>query len=474
MLSSLERVKKLVSRPPHTYRPTTETFLNLDTQLIGADMALAEKGDSRGRDNQPPSDTRAFDQVENDIVEHVSAAQKRANDSLENHLTGFRQRLIDLDFETHFSNIRAASLGGLADLKQELQLGLDDLHEVRRDLNDHEKAFVSFRGKHRLDRPAKMSSAAGTFWKVAIIIALLIGEFVANGTLLSKGSALGLIGGVLESIIFSVLNVGGALFFGVYLIPLLNHRSFLLKLIGLVSSLAYLAFALSVNLGLAHYREVAGIIQEGAGVEVMQRLYQRPLTLDDFQSWLLFALGFFFSLIAMIDGLTLKDHYPGFSKRDRSLRTVRGRYVDQRRDSIEGLGEVRKQYEDALTEARADLGKQRAEHDSIVAHRLRLIALFDEHQNQLEKAGNVLLRLYRDANVAARTAPAPARFEEKFSLDRIVVSVSREGEWNEAELRARIASAQEEIDKIFVMLGKEFDDALARYRELDLLAPETT
>jgi hypothetical protein len=473
MASSLERFQRLVSRPSHNYRPTTETFLNLDTQLIAADMKLAEKGQSRGEADQPPSDSKVFDQVENDIIEHVSAAQKRAYDSLENHIAGFRQRLIDLDFETQFSNIRAASLGGLSDLKQELQLGLDDLHEVRRDLKDHETSFASFRTKHGIDRPAKAASPRATFFKIAVIIALLLGEFVANGTLLSKGSELGLVGGILESVIFSFLNVGGALFFGVYLIPFINHRSFFAKLVGAISFLAYLAFTFTVNLGLAHYREVAETIPEGAGVEVMRRMSERPFGLDDFQSWLLFALGVFFSLIAMIDGLTLKDSYPGFGKRDQGLRGARERYGDQRRDAIETLGEVRKDYEDALTSARSDLGKQRGEHDSIVAHRLRLVALFDEHQAQLEKATNLLLRIYRDANVAARKTPAPARFEEKFLLDRVTVSVSREGEWNEAELRSRIAEAQEEIDKLFVTLGKEFDDALERYRRIDDLAPES-
>ena len=472
MARSLERLQRLVSRPSHTYRPTTETFLNLDAELIAAEMKLAERGAARGKDNQPASDSKAFDQVENEILEHVTAAQKRAYDSLENHLSGFRQRLIDLDFETQFSNIRAASLGGLADLKQELQLGLDDLHEVRRDLKEHETAFAIFRTKHRLDRPSKMSSPRATFFKVALIVALLLGEFVANGTLLSKGSALGLVGGVLESVIFSFLNVGGALFFGVYLIPFVNHRFFLAKVAGALSFLGYLAFALGVNLGLAHYREVAATLQEGAGAQVMQRLYDRPFSLDDFQSWLLFALGVFFSLIAMIDGLTLKDSYPGFAKRDQALRTVRERYADERRNAIQTLGDVRKDYEDALTTARADLGKQRSEHDSIVSHRLRLIALFNEHQGQLEKAANLLLRVYRDANVAARATAAPARFEEKFTIDRIEVSVSREGEWNEGELRTRIAAAQEEIDKLFVTLGKEFDDALERYRRMDDLSPE--
>lgn len=472
MLKSISRLRNMVTRPLHTYRPTTETFPNLDTHLIASEMELAAKGLSRGRENQPSSESQTTDQVENDIFEHVSAAQKRAHDSLENHLAGFRQRLVELDFDTQFSDIRAASMGGLSDLSQELQIGLDDLHEARRDLTAQEKAYAAFTAKNKLDRPAKVSSKAGTFFKVTLIIFLMLGEFVTNGTLLAEGNSFGLVGGILESIIFSGVNVGVAVFFGLYLIPNLNHRNIFRKFAGLLSFFAYLSVAVIINLGLAHYREVAITLQEGAGALVMERLFGRTLILDDFQSWILFTLGFLFSLIAMIDSLTLRDPYPGFSHRDKALRVARAAYADERREAIEALGEVRKEYEETLTAARAGLGKQRGEHDAIVAHRLRLISIFDEHQAQLEKAGNALLRVYRDANSSARETEVPKRFEEKFQLERISVSVASEGEWKDADLRARIVEAQGEIDKLFGRLSDEFASALRRYVELDIIVPE--
>jgi hypothetical protein len=468
MLNSLERLQKLIVRPSHTYRPTIETFPNLDTQFIAEDMQLTEKGNERGQADQPPTTGKSLDQVENDIIEHVSAAQKRAHDAMENHLDGFRKRLIELDFETQFSNIRAASLGGLADLKQELQIGLDELHEVRRDLTEQEAAYTNFKKKHRLYRPSKTSSPRATFFKIAVVILLLLGEFIANGALLAEGSELGLVGGILEALIFSAVNVGGALFFAVFLIPFFNHRNVVLKILGFLSFLSFLAYSLTINLGLAHYRE----LPERVGGAVMERLYTRPFILEDFESWLLFALGILFSLVAMIDGLTFRDTYPGFSYRDKALRAAREKYVATRRMAIENLGDIRRQYEDAMTAARGDLGKLRGEHDSIVAHRLRFVGLFDEHQSQLEKAANALLRVYRDANIAIRSTKPPTRFDQKVTLDRVAVSVSKEGEWNETDLRERIAAAQAEVDELFVTLNQTFNEAIGRYRELDNLAPE--
>ncbi len=472
MFQSLDRLRGLISRPAHTYRPTVETFPDLDTQRLSKDMQLTKRGQSRGSDNQPPTDSTSLDAVEAEIIEHIGGAQKRSHDALENHLAGFRQRLIDLDFDAQFSNIKSAALGGLSDLKQELQTGVDDLHGLRRDLTAAEKWHTSFQTKHKLDRPAKIGSARASFFKWALIVILVLVELVTNGELLSKGSDLGLVGGIVEALIFAVLNVGVALMFGIFAIPYLMHRNLLLKLFGLISLLAYFACLIGINLALAHYREVSGVLMEGAGEAVMQRLINDPLGLQDFRSWLLFALGVLFSIIAVIDGLMMHDPYPGYQKVDKALRAARDKYAEMRRSAIDELGGVRKDYEELLTTSRSDLSKQRVEHDAIVSHRSRMISLFDDHQAQLEKAANALLRDYRDANVAKRNTPAPARWNESHAISRIAVSISKEGEWNSANLKTSIAEAQAEVDSIFISLGKEFDAAMAKYRELDSIAPD--
>jgi hypothetical protein len=133
--------------------------------------------------------------------------------------------------------------------------------------------------------------------------------------------------------------------------------------------------------------------------------------------------------------------------------------------------DVREQYQEAVSDLRSDLSKRRTEHEAILAHRARQLTLFREAQNQLETAANALLRIYRDANVAARKTPAPAHFAEPFVLKRIEVEISRENEWNTDELKEAIKSAQADLEKVMATLGVEFDQALKNYRELDQLVP---
>jgi hypothetical protein len=449
-----------------------ETFPDLDVQRVASELRLVERGKQRGSEEQPPSAETALDAVETEIVEQVTAAQKIAHDELENQLTGFRQRLIDLDFEARFSGIKDVAQGGLADLKAEHQMGLDDLHRVRKDHIDADKYVTTFRATHKIKRPSKINSWFRTTLKVMIILLLFAGEWAVNAYYFARGDELGLAGGFIQAMSFSALNVGGSLLIALTALPFLFHRNFFAKLWGLFWLLVFIGGSLLLNLGIAHYREVSADTIVEAGAKVLARLKERPFVLDDFQSWILMALGVLASVIALIDGLSFKDRYPQYQEASDNLRKAEERYVSMRRQSIENLQGVRQQYQDAVTDLRSDLSKRRTEHEAIIAHRQRKLTLFREHQNHLERAANALLRAYRDANIQARKTPAPERFQQPYLLPRIKVQIVKENEWNTDDLKQAIAGAQTDLESVMSTLTQFFDRALESYRELDRLAPE--
>jgi hypothetical protein len=478
MLKSLERLRGALGRPAHTYRPTVQTFNDLDVQRLERDLELTQKGVERGRNNQPGDAAESLDAVEAGIVEHIGAAQKRAYDELQAQLATFHERLTDLDFESRFGAIEEVAHGGLADLKAEQQMALDDLHGLRKDLTEAEAALAHFKKDNRLKRPAEKKSTLGLVIKLLVIALLVIGEIVANGYFLAGGNELGLIGGIVEALLFSVLNVGVAVFVAVVLLPNLYHRNLFRKLFGLISLSAFFVWIAALNLGLAHYREAAGpreptvAFAEQARDAVMERLQERPFELDQFESWLLFSIGVLFALVALIDGLSLVDKYPGYQKTTEIVRRARQAYADQRRAKIQDLSDVRQGYQDAVSELRSDISKRRTEHQAIAAHRLKLLNLFQEHQNQLEKAANQLLRMYRDANTAVRTASAPPYFDQPFKLDRLTVTIDGMNEITAEALQQKIEVAQQNLQKVMGDVTEEFEKGLDRYRQLDTLAPD--
>lgn len=478
MLKSLERLRGALGRPAHTYRPTLQTFNDVDVQRLEREMDLAKRGAARGQDDMPASDAVVLDSTEHEIVEQIGAAQKSAYDELQAQLTTFHERLTDLDFESRFGAISEVAQGGLADLKAEQQMALDELHILRKDLTIAESWLDDFRKQNRIKRLADKKTALGLIVKLLVIALLVVGEIVANGYFLTGGNELGLVGGIVEALLFSVLNVGVAVFVAVVLLPNLYHRNFLRKLFGLASLLAFFVWAAALNLGLAHYREAAGTREPTMAFAaqardvVMERLQTRPLEMDQFESWLLFAIGVLFALIALIDGLSLVDKYPGYRKASETARKAQEDYASERRAKIQDLSDKRQEYQDAVSELRLDISKRRTEHGSIMANRLKMLNLFQEHQAQLEKAGNQLLRTYRDANTGARKSPPPGYFGQPFKLERISVTIDGLNEITSDALQLKIDEAQSHLQMVMAEVTEEFELGLRRYRELDALVPD--
>ncbi|WP_245261993.1 hypothetical protein [Mesorhizobium sp. L2C067A000] len=119
------------------------------------------------------------------------------------------------------------------------------------------------------------------------------------------------------------------------------------------------------------------------------------------------------------------------------------------------------------------LGSRRREHRAIVDNRARQLTLFAQHQDQLERACNQLLSKYREANIQARTEPAPKHFASPYKLERIKPEIAVDGEWSEKDLGASIRDAQEELNAQVRLIGQECERGIEQYRDLDKLHPDS-
>jgi hypothetical protein len=469
---ALNRLWDKVRDTSHDFRASTEVFPSIDSDKLAETMEVREKGAANGRLNRPAAGAQALDEVEQAIVARIEQEKATSYQVLEDQFQTFEGRLRDLDFEGQFGLIRQANASSLSDFKAEIASGVDELHGLRRDLQIAEEEMVSFRRRHRLERAAQVSSAGTTSVKIALIVVLVLIEIVLNGNFLAKGSEQGIIGGISEAVAFAVLNIGSALLFAFFCVRNLVHRSWLLKLTGLVGLALYVVVALAVNLALAHYREVSATILEGAGAEVMNRIRENPLGLAELNSWMLFAIGIFFSIVAFIDGCVLTDPYPGFAGVQKRLDAARDLYIARKLDLIDDLRDVRDEHNDKIEAIIRDLSARRRESSAIVAHRARMVGLFAEYQGHLERTANVLLTAYRDANRASRTEPEPAHFSGAYRLERITPVVRASENIDEQALSERVQAAQAELSEQIRRIGAEFEAAVEHYHRLDKLFPE--
>jgi hypothetical protein len=468
--SPIARLLALLSQPQHPYRPSTEVFLDLDVNRVAASLQLAARGAERGSQNRPSHDAKTFDDVEHQIIERVEAHKQDAHALYLDHLHTYNARLAGLNFEERFAIIQQAAPEAVGDFRAEAALGRDELFGLRRQLYDSERERELFRARHKIARPARLSGPGTTLLKVGVLAVLFVVEVVINGSFLSKSSEQGLLGGAVQAVGFAALNIVASFLCGLVPIRLINRRNVLLKFFGLVSFFAYLAFALALNLTLAHLREMPPSID--GGHEVMTQLVQQPLLLNDVNSWVFFGIGFIFSLVAMADGLLFTDPYFGYGALERRCIEARHQYTDGKAELIERLRAIRDTASDAMNGAARDLSVRRSEYDAILQARARLAQRFIQHQTQIERAARALLENYRQANQGARSQPAPSYFSQPYDLERIMYAGNEPKEAFQEQLSRSIDETQKLLAGQIQAVHDVFNEAVRSYREIDDLIPE--
>lgn len=470
---ALNRLWKTVREPSHDVHPSTDIFPTLDTAKIARDLELEERGAANGSENRPVKSARSLDEIEQQAVSKAEEEKKKSFQVLQDEFHTFSDRLRNLDFDGQFGLIRQANLSSLADFQKEVAIGENELHGLRRHLKEAEDELEGFKQKHRLRRAARITSTGMMYLKAGLLLVLLFGEAILNAFFLAKGNEQGFIGGAVQSLTFAMLNIGSATLLAVFCVRYLVHRNWFLKLLGLMALAFYFCLAFSINLALAHFREVSATLFSEAGREVIKRMLTDPLGLADVNSWALFGFGLMASLVAFLDASYLHDPYPGFAATQKRVNAARKAYVDQTTLLIDQLTDIRDEHNEKVEDIIRDLSQRRAEHRAIIAHRSRIIGLFAEHQNQLERSANSLLTVYREANRRTRKDPEPKYFSAPYKMERLVPSPHADEEWNDRDLAARINEAQSELSEQMRLISNEFTAAVQRYHQLDKLFPGT-
>lgn len=451
-------------RAPHDYRPSIEIFPDLNVDKLAAEFRLEEEAKARSGSKAKQSDDFR-DDIETRLVERVESEKKHAHEVLQDEMRTYDERLAALEISGRFSAIERAAPACIAEFKAEVATGRDQLYVLRRHLVENERELEHFRQEHGLrQRIARAHGSGLTFLKWSFLAFLWALESAFNGSFLAKGSEQGLVGGVSEAVGFATLNVGTAVLFAVFGARQLNHRSRWRRIIGAVSIPVWLALTFTLNLALAHYREVAGAMSAEAGQEVMRRLADSPFELHDINSWILFGVGLLFAVFAFIDGLFLVDPYPGYGALQKRVDTARRAYVDHKQALINLLRDISDSYGEQMDELSRDLSLRRSEYDAIITHRGRLVQLFESHQTQLERAGNSLLATYRHAKGVNSNKP--------FLLNRIKVAANAPDPKERNEIWETTEAAQKLLNQQNKQIHAEFESALAQYRQIDDFIPE--
>jgi hypothetical protein len=163
--SALSKLIEAFKTPQHDYKPNTEIFGQFDAEKVAKELNLEKVGAEKGTKNQPSHDSQIPDEIESQIQERIEAAKSTANDAAENQILTYNERISNLDFEGHFSELRQAGPLAISDIQAQIQRGLNEMNTRRRKLLDVEKEFLHFRSHNGLEyRTAKLTTQTGTFY----------------------------------------------------------------------------------------------------------------------------------------------------------------------------------------------------------------------------------------------------------------------------------------------------------------------
>lgn len=469
---AIGRLVALLGEKQHPYKPSTQVFLELDAEKIASDIRLVELGTERGTAERPPSNSVTYDDVEHRIIERLESHKQDSHALFQQHLETYDDRTAALDFEGRFSVIQQAAPQAVGEFNAEAALGRDELYALRRRLYESEKERDEFRQKHKLSRPAHQASTGKFVLKIGLLSVLFVLEVIVNGGFLARSSTEGYLGGLVQAVSFAALNIMASFLWGLVPVRLIVRRNILLKLIGLCALALYLAFAIVLNLSLAHLREMPPSFDGGMGVDVLTKMLHSPLALTDINSWVFFGIGLLFSVIALADGFLFFDPYIGYGSLEKRWNAASKQYTDTKASLIDNLREIRDEASEAMNGAARDLSVRRSEFHALTEARGRLLDRFLAHQKQIERICQSLLAIYREANQKARSTTAPEHFTSTYTMElikpRITASSSTVGDRLERSIEESQAFLKDEI----LAIHKAFDEAVHSYSEIDRMIPE--
>jgi hypothetical protein len=142
--------------------------------------------------------------------------------------------------------------------------------------------------------------------------------------------------------------------------------------------------------------------------------------LKSLESIILVMFGFCIFCLAMYRGYKIWDRYPGYMSKHRARRDAEEQLQDECESADkqvdEHMGDELEEFDNTGSLLRAS----RSDLDTIVTNVDSDVAELASRIDQLEQAGNAVIKIYRSANTQVRSAarPPPRYFRDEFQLNR--------------------------------------------------------
>lgn len=398
---------------PRRHQGLNQIFRPVDPGKVIETLGVDAAAQSAGRHELPQTSSTALDATESRIAhffdEEAQSTALRANQ----RVLLYRRRIEHHDLQADLNEAKSA----IAAFETKTQGFLEESRDSLSELLVQRKALRSeheqFKASNGISRSAHYPESR--FLYVALLVLMVVFESLANSVFFAAGSDFGVLGGWIEAALFGAVNVVVA-----FLITLAGVRNILhanagRRFIGFVAVLALIVWVPAFNLFVAHYRDLLGTNPENAERAAVQAFLGTPLDLS-VDSWLLFALGTIFAVIAIFDALAIDDPYPGFGQLSRRYQQAQTEYLEEKHALKNRLANLRDDSLRALDILKERLEEKQAELLDLKSLCQDVIGECRRQHELLAQTCNVVVSRYRELNIVARSSLPPARFENGLKL----------------------------------------------------------
>lgn len=444
---------------------STAVFPEIDRNRIAKDLKLADEGKTRGLSDQPPTESKVMDHLEQQVVAKVEDLRRRGLENYEQFRRVYSERLSKATSAR--MEVERSARDASSRFKQNLISYRARMVAPQNRLQDAYAYREQFRRENKLGiRPAQRATPGIKLFFFGLL--LITFESVLNGYLFSQSNPLGLLGGAIAAFLVSFANVGISTLLGLGG-KVVASRRILSKLLGLIVWIAFCGFAIVFNFGVAHFRDAVESIGDWkeAAEAALVTLKTAPLDLANIESWLLLCIGAAISVSSFAKGYFATDPYPGYSYVEADLQAARDAYIDTLDEAIEELEAERDKMIDELLQAQEAVNRHVSDTVDALYGQSSLGANARVFLEQCDIAANFCLSVYRDANKASRKSTAPSYFNEEFAFKNVDVAPIDERKTHDAE--KEVVEVNSLIEKAQQRIFDDYDASIAAHKDIDAL-----
>ncbi|MFM0543713.1 hypothetical protein PQR29_03185 [Paraburkholderia strydomiana] len=442
----------------------SDTPIEVNEAAIAEELQLLREAKRLGEAGQPSPTTTLAPAIEARVVHRIDQARLR-------HIEWAARRLAVLN-----GDLARLDITSLVD--EALQADKEFGRNADKSLNEYRSALVAlaekarrarksleeFRKDNALKRNPRYPEGVFKAARFGFIALLIVVEAAFNSAQFATGTDSGLLGGFGYAASLAFLNVFLACVLGRYVVRQIFHRRAFVKVCGFLGLALALTAMLGISLCIAHFRDALVADLAAPSKTALAMLQHAPFVLEDLSSWGLFGLSMLFAIVALFDGLSLDDLYPGYGPRARedvaADREYQEMLQDLRADLEDRKEELLKQLEQDVLSAKASVARQ----EEVLQQKEKTLGRLEGVMFNAQRCMEALVTQFREENQLHRKGlPVPPSFSVMPTLKELALPDFRMAAGNAAlatqheRLRALLTGIQEVKASIQSGFNQKFD-----------------